>query len=188
MNPVDTAYKLGAMAAVDNFTAWLQNDDGNPTDYPKRRGAILKTAQGVMQPNPNTTAPAPQPMPTTGIGGATGGPTMGSGAAPVTPPPAANRGGKTAAIVHKIAAGLMGGAGSNCREMPSLCNPGGAPKPVTPKPGYPAPQPIKTGADHIVEQVMRKLGKSMSRRPLSRDGTKYEALKKKLRKQKPKKD
>jgi hypothetical protein len=81
---------------------------------------------------------------------------------------------------------IMGGKGQNCREMPEICNPGGAttPPPPPPKPVTPPP---KTAADHAVEHVMRKLGKSMSRRPLSRDGTKFEALKKKLRKQKSKK-
>lgn len=157
MAHLDTAYKLGALAAVDNFTAWLQNDDGNPTEYPKRRGSILKTAntpQSQLPTQAPSTTPTPaQPMPAgPPSSGAVGQPVTGSQAAPVTPAPA---------------------------------------------PTPPSPTPVasrgssegtaKISADRAVDQVMRKLGKSMSRRPLSRDVTKYEALKKKLRKQKSKK-
>lgn len=197
MSHLSLAHKLGATAAVDDFTAWLQNDDGNPTDYPKRRGAILKTAQGnPMQPNAGVMAPAPQPQPTQGAGGAVGMPTSGSGgAAPVTPPPAAGGGGKIAAVIAKLAAPLIGGS---TRQAQDLAREGvfGVGKPVPPPQPPPATSKpmstpasnIKSGADLAVEKVMRKLGKSTSRRPLGRDGTKYDALKKKLRKQKPKKD
>ena len=180
MTHLNTAHKLGALSAVNDFTAWLQNDDGNPTEYPKRRGSILKTAQGnPMQPNPGVSAPAPMPMPAGGgTGGATGLPSSGTGgAAPVTPRPSVKSG------------ELLGG---NTRQFQDLKREGGilpveAPKPTPTKPVAPPPQPVKLSADQAVEQVMRKLGKSMSRRPLGRSGTKYEALKQKLRKQKTKK-
>lgn len=182
MPHLDTAYKLGSLAAVNDFTAWLQNDDGNPTEYPKRRGSILKTAQGnPMQPNPNMQQPPAQPLPSGGTGGMVGGPQQNTGASPVTPPPAV----KGAAF--KLGEPIIGGGTRQAKDLAregvfGVGSP--PPKPVTPPPK----QPVKTSADRAVEQVMRKLGKSMSRRPISRDGTKYEAIKKKLRKQKPKKD
>lgn len=191
MNAVDTAYKLGSLAAVDDFTAWLQNDDGNPTAYPKRRGSILKTAQGnPMQPNPSTMPNPAQPLPTSGLGGAVGKPAPGmGGGAPITPPPGGggNGGGRAVtASVHRIKTAIMGRAQIDAINKEA---PGAIPtNPPKPPPPPPPPPKTKTSADRAVEQVMRKLGKSMSRRPLSRDGTKYEALKKKLRKQKSKKD
>lgn len=141
MTHLNTAYKLGALAAVDNFTAWLQNDDGNPTEYPKRRGSILKTAANNPQAQLASSAPS-----TTAV------PAQASQAASVTPTPA----------MTPPPPATMASRGGNEGTA-------------------------KISADHAVDQVMRKLGKSMSRRPLSRDVTKYEALKKKLRKQKSKK-
>jgi len=174
----DTAYKLGNLSAVNDFTAWLQNDDGNPTTYPKRRGSILKTAQGnPMTPNPSTMPNAAQPLPSGGLGGAIGKPAPGmGGGAPIAPPPGGGGGGRvsTAAALPPTpppppppGRPVTGGKTQNAREIEQYMP--------------------KMSAERAVEQVMRKFGKSMSRRPLSRDGTKYEAIKKKLRKQKPKK-
>lgn len=326
MMHLETAHKLGSHAAVNDFTAWLQNDDGNPTAYPRQRGSILKTAvvdtgggmgerpqptspqlkipswaqdepmgaaatrqrarpparaagsnaaasaftpdpsqmsmapkaapaamasksdffaggsgmpadvmtgqsrmpaapaaqmsmapkpdvftgqlpqkvshivrktaaairkmANIMTPNPNVTAPSAQTQPAGNPAAkAIGNPAPGGGgAAPVTPPPAGSSGPKVAAAIQRVKTAIMGGKSQTCKDMPEVCNPGGSGTPLPPSPPpKPVTPPPKTAADHAVEQVMRKLGKSMSRRPLSRDGTKFEAIKKKLRKQKSKK-
>lgn len=112
-----------------------------------------------------------------------------AGAAPSAPASTGSGGGGGRV---SMAAFIMGGGGknqsANCRET-GVCNPGAPPKPPPKKPTAQIGSGgmVATAADHAVEQVMRKLGKSMSRRPLGREGTKFEALKKKLRKQKSKK-
>jgi hypothetical protein len=125
MNHCDTAHKLGAAQALQDFTAWLQNDDGNPTEFPKKR----------------------------------------------------------ATINVKTAAGILGGQSSTCKEMPEVCNPGGAGKPTPPPP---PPPPTPKTAEEIAHAVLQKLGKTIARKPIGKNA-RFATLKEKLRKQKPKK-
>jgi len=156
----------------------------------RKTAAAIRKMANIMTPNPNVTTPSAQTQPAGNPAAkAIGNPAPGGGgAAPVTPPPAGSSGPKVAAAIQRVKTAIMGGKSQTCKDMPEVCNPGGGGTPLPPSPPpKPVTPPPKTAADHAVEQVMRKLGKSMSRRPLSRDGTKFEAIKKKLRKQKSKK-
>lgn len=44
MSHLDTAYKYGAAQAVNDFTAWIQQDDGNPTAPVITRKTAAETA------------------------------------------------------------------------------------------------------------------------------------------------